>query len=180
MMTRIAAAFVFVFAIVSSVAAQNIDDTTIVYHSPKKATIMSACLPGLGQAYNRKYWKMPIIYAGIGAATYSTIWNFGKYKTYRDAYKARVDDDPNTTDPFDRYTASNLLDIRNYYRRNMELSIIIVVAVYALNIVDAAVDAHLYDFNISSDLSMSVQPAIINDRTCFNSSAAGLSIKFNF
>ena len=62
----------------------------------------------------------------------------------------------------------------------MELSVIIVVAVYALNIVDAAVDAHLYDFNISNDLSMSVQPTIINDRTSFNSSAAGLSIKFNF
>ena len=180
MITKIAAAFIFVFAIVSSVAAQNIDDTTTVYHSPKKATIMSACLPGLGQAYNKKYWKMPVIYAGLGAATYSTIWNFGKYKTYRDAYKARVDDDPATTDPFDRYTASNLLDIRNYYRRNVELSVIIVVAVYAQNIVDAAVDAHLYDFNISNDLSMSVQPTIINDRTSFNSSAAGLSIKFNF
>ncbi len=137
--------------------AQNIDDTVTVVHSPKKAAIMSACLPGLGQVYNRKYWKVPVVYAGLGASVYAISFNRSKYLDYRQAYISRTDGDPATTDPFEGYySESNLLDLRNYYRHNLELSVIITSFIYILNIVDASVDAHLFDFDISDDLSFSL------------------------
>lgn len=170
------------FVFVSKVFAQNIDDTTEVYHSPRKAVIMSACLPGLGQVYNKKYWKVPIIYAGLGGAVYGIIWNHEYYSDYRDAYVLRTDGDSTTIDNFDGfYTESNLLDLSSYYRRNMELSVVIFTFVYIINIIDAVVDAHLYDFDISDDLSMSLRPSVWN----FNSAAgpkmgAGFSINLRF
>ncbi len=162
--------------------AQNIDDTTNVYHSPKKATIMSACLPGLGQIYNRKYWKVPIVYAGLGGAAYGYFWNHNKYTTYRDAYVVRTDGDSSTVDEFDGfYSESNLLDLSNYYRRNMELSVVIFTFVYIINIIDAAVDAHLYDFDISDDLSMRVQPSMWRLNTNSGPSmGAGFTINLRF
>lgn len=161
-MGRAKLTLIFLFIVFSSkIFAQNIDDTTKIYHSPKKATIMSACLPGLGQIYNHKYWKVPVVYAGLGGAAYGFFWNHDKYSTYRDAYVLRTDGDSATIDNFDGfYSESNLLDLSNYYRRNMELSVVIFTFVYILNIIDATVDAHLYDFDISDDLSMRVQPAV--------------------
>lgn len=153
--------------------AQNIDDTTRILHSPKKAAIMSACLPGLGQVYNHKYWKVPVIYAGLGGAGYAIGFNNTRYQNYRKAYIARTDNDSTTTDAYEGYySASNLLDLRNYYRHNLELSVIIITFVYVLNIVDASVDAHLFDFEISDDLSMRIQPS-------FGLPQAGSSGAFN-
>lgn len=160
----------------NQVKAQNITDTTTVAHSPRKATIMSLCLPGLGQVYNRKYWKVPVIYAGLGGAAYAFTWNRSYYVKYRSALQYRTDNNPMTTDIYvGKYSDANLLDIKNMYRKNMELSVIVFSAVYLLNIVDAAVDAHLFDFQISDDLSLNWSPSIAPF-----SSSAGISLQLKW
>ena len=128
-------------------------------HSPKKATILSAVLPGAGQLYNKKWWKVPIIYGGFAGLGYAFVFNQDQYDLYRDAYLLRVDDDPNSIDEFDGvYSDANLIELQDYYRRNRDLSIIGGVLLYVMNIIDANVDAHLFHFDVGEDLSMNVQP----------------------
>lgn len=148
-------------------------------HSPKKATIYSAVLPGLGQAYNKKYWKIPIVYAGFGTTGYFIYRNTTQYKLYKQAYIYRMDDDYLTVDDYPEYTATELAYIKDNYRRNMEISYIATAAVYIFNIIDATVDAHLFDFDISDDLSMNWQPSIIPLSTFNTRQAYGLSLRFS-
>jgi hypothetical protein len=118
-------------------------------------------LPGLGQVYNGKWWKVPIIYGGFGGLIYSSVFNDLKCREFRDAYLLRIDDDPNTVDQFDgRYSDANLRELVDFYQRNRDLSLIFTGVLYALNIVDAAVDAHLKDFDVSDDLSLKVRPTM--------------------
>lgn len=156
--------FLFVF-LASMVAAQTPDSVKVKQHSPKKATIMSACLPGLGQIYNKKYWKVPIVYAGIGTVGYFAITNNQLYQKYKTAFIYRTDNDSTTIDDYPNYSKQNLIEIKNYYRRNLELTVVAGIAVYALNIIDAAVDAHLYDFEVNDNLSMNIRPFIIPNKT---------------
>ncbi len=128
-------------------------------HSPKKATIMSAALPGLGQVYNGRWWKVPIIYAGFGGLTYMAVSNDLNMRRYKDAYLARIDDDPTTVDEFaGRYSDANLQQLKTTAQRNRDLSFILMGILYALNVIDANVDGHLKDFDVSEDLSMRVRP----------------------
>ncbi len=129
-------------------------------HSPTRAALFSAVLPGLGQAYNRKYWKIPIVYAGFGLLTYFVISNTSEYKKYNEAYRyvAAGDSSHIDNDYVTKYDEQQLLDARNYYRRNMELSYIIGGLWYILNIIDASVDAHFFDYDISEDLSIRIDP----------------------
>jgi hypothetical protein len=129
-------------------------------HSPTRAALFSAVLPGLGQAYNKKYWKIPIVYAGFGLLTYFVISNTDEYKKYNEAYKyvASGDSSHINNDYVIKYDEQQLLDARNYYRRNMELSYIIGGLWYILNIIDASVDAHFFDYDISEDLSIRIDP----------------------
>lgn len=138
---------------------------------PKKAAIMSACLPGLGQAYNRtlvrpdgsrvkSLWKIPVIYAAFGGLTYGFIWNQRYVKDYRNALRLRYDNDPSTTDQFSRYTDADLVTLKDYYQRYRDLCVIGFAAVYTLQIVDAAVDAHLSTFDVGDDLSLQINPGI--------------------
>ncbi|MDD4107690.1 MAG: DUF5683 domain-containing protein [Prolixibacteraceae bacterium] len=160
-------------------------------HSPRKATIYSAILPGLGQAYNKKYWKIPLIYAGFGAIVYYIDWNNDNYNFNKTAYQHLVDSDPETND-FEKIEAIQYYDLNNpthfnnfkdglkkrqdFYRRNRDLLIIGMVAFYGLNVVDASVDAHLFDFDISDDLTMQWQPSMLN----FNKNIIyGVNIRFN-
>lgn len=133
-------------------------------HNPKKATIYSAVLPGLGQAYNKKYWKIPIVYAGIGTIYYIADMNGDSYRDYRDAfdYKAglKTNVDKETIELANRYSSENLISIRDYYRRNMELSWIIMAIWYGVNIIDACVDAHFFEYDIGDDLTLKVEPMI--------------------
>lgn len=130
-------------------------------HSPFKATIMSTALPGLGQVYNGRWWKVPIIYGAFGGLIYSAVANDLNCRTYLNAYLTRIDDDPNTTDQFvGRYSDANLRELVDRYQRNRDISLIFTGVVYALNIIDAAVDAHLKDFDVSDDLSLRVQPTL--------------------
>jgi hypothetical protein len=129
-------------------------------HSPRKASILSAALPGAGQVYNRKYWKVPIVYAGLGASLWFIRENQTQYRRYRDAYLALVDGDPNTVDEFEgRFSPEQVRDVLDTYQRWRDLSYIALGAVYVLQIVDASVDAHFVRFNVSPDLSGSLGPS---------------------
>ena len=121
--------------------------------TPARAAFYSAVLPGLGQAYNKKYWKIPIIYAALGAGTYFYLSNDKEYKRYRNAYKRRLagfEDD----EFFGSVTDDGLREAQKTLRRNKELSLLITVGLYALNIIDANVDAHLLQYNVDDNLSL--------------------------
>jgi len=149
-------------------------------HYPKRAALLSAAVPGLGQAYNKKYWKIPVIYLGLGALGYSINANHQKYTTYRNAYRDRIDNDPNTIDDYSGiYSNDQLTTLYQYYHRYRDLSAIGFAAVYLLNIVDAAVDAHLFTFDVSDDLSFNVQPTFINTAGR-NKYTSGISLNLNF
>ncbi|MCX6251165.1 MAG: DUF5683 domain-containing protein [Bacteroidetes bacterium] len=150
-------------------------------HSPSKATIMSALLPGLGQVYNKKYWKVPIIYAGFGVLTYFIVTNAQEYNTFKGAYIESVDSIFNGkyADLVSKYTANDLLSGREYYRRNLEISCLLTAVLYVLNIVDASVDANLFTYNVSKDLTIKLDP-LIPDQVHQRKLLTGfkLSIKF--
>jgi hypothetical protein len=154
-------------------------DTLKVKHSPKKAAIMSAFLPGLGQAYNKKYWKIPIVYGGLGALGYFIRFNAVEYSFYRKAYLAKIDDDPATIDEFPFASADGLLQRLNQHRRTRDMLIAGAVLVYALNIIDASVDAHLFEFDVSDDLSLRIEPFLAPD-TFTGSAYKGIGIKLRF
>lgn len=151
-----------------------------VSHSPKKAALLSAILPGAGQVYNKKYWKLPIIYAGAAGLAYSFQFNQSRYVKYRNAYKYRIDADATTTDAYiGIYSDDNLNTLQKYYQRYRDLTVIGFAALYALNIIDASVDAHLFTFDVSDNLSMKVEPTLINTAG-MNNYTTGLSLKLKF
>jgi len=143
---------------------------------PTRAVWMSALFPGLGQLYNRRYWKLPIVigaYMGLG---YATTWNNGMLSDYTTAYRDIMDSDPSTNsymnffppntkeEDLDKTWLTNVLQSRkNFYRRNRDLCIIAMVGVYLVAMVDAYVDASLSHFDISPDLSMDVSPALFRE-----------------
>ena len=142
-------------------------------HSPRKAAFYSAVLPGLGQIYNREYWKLPLVYAAMGITTGTFIFNMNKYRTYRDAYRIRMDGNEDTIDDYTQYTDSQLKYLRDGYREYVDYSVLVFVLAYGLNIVDATVFAHLRSFDMSDDLSMKIVPTVIDNR------AIGLSLRIN-
>lgn len=153
-------------------------------HSPKKALILSFVLPGAGQIYNRKFWKLPIVYGGIGGLTYLAVYNGSKYRCYRKSYLALVDDDPltvNTCDP-NKSTADMKL-LRDSYQKNYEYSVAGLLGFYLLVAADAFVDAHLKSFDISDDLSLKIKPDLEFSNSGYftnsnNMMSAGLSFEF--
>lgn len=149
--------------------------------APARAAFYSAVLPGLGQAYNGKYWKIPLAYAGIGTGIYFYLSNDKQYDRYRSIYKRRLagytDDEFTNPDGTQRVTNEGLIRGQQFYQRNKEISILVTVGIYALNIIDANVDAHLQQFNVSEDLS--VRPAMNFDETT-GKAGYGLSLNFNF
>lgn len=143
---------------------------------PTRAVWMSALFPGLGQIYNRRYWKLPIIVAGYMGLAYGTSWNARMYQDYQLAYSDIMDDDPDTKSYLDffppnidessldkSWLSQTLKSRKDYYRRNRDLCIICCVGVYLLCMLDAYVDASLSHFDISEDISMDVSPAIFID-----------------
>ena len=157
---------------------------------PAKAAIMSACLPGLGQIYNRKWWKVPIVYAGLGGIGYFSYRNFSEYRSYLHAYEYKTGDLPEgvtltdyETQLANKYAEGQLQTYKESYRRNFELFTILTVAWYGLNIIDAVVDGHLYTYDISDDLSLSVDPYVRQQMETPikipHYAQVGLSIQFN-
>ncbi len=156
-------------------------DPNFVAHSPKKASLLSVVLPGAGQVYNKKYWKVPIVYGAIGASLYFAFDQRRQFEEFKEAYLFRVDDDPLTTD--DKYegvyTDQNLLTLIENHRRNRDLMFVLAGFSYMLNIVDAAVDAHLYYFDVSDDLQASFRPKVLYDPYNRNyTTGIQLNIKF--
>ena len=140
--------------------AQSPVDSTARVHSVRKATILSTILPGAGQVYNRKYWKVPLVYAALGATVYYINYNNKNYQQYNDALIRRYDSD-NTNELFTEISNDNLRILSDGYRRIRDLSFAAATIVYVLNIIDAHVDAHLYTFNVSDDLTLKVEPAFV-------------------
>lgn len=126
-------------------------------HSPKRAALYSAALPGLGQAYNRKYWKIPVLYAGAAGIGYAISFTNRNYQEFRTAYRARLEGD---TTLLPLFTAADLKRRRDYWHRNRDLSIMGGLALYTIQIIDATVDAHLYKFDekFNESLTLQVRP----------------------
>ncbi|MEZ5011274.1 MAG: DUF5683 domain-containing protein [Bacteroidales bacterium] len=186
--------FIILFPLISSRDAVAQSDTIPLrkpheqrISSPLKATMMAAAFPGLGQVYNRKYWKIPIVYAGFGALGYSIVFNTSNFNQYLQGYQDLTDDIPETNsyvdilqntiytpEQVDAALGSDLYDpqvgswiedqVRNavdYYRRYRDLSYIGVAAWYMITIIDAHVDANLADFDVGEDLTLEFQPVAI-------------------
>ena len=142
---------------------------------PTKASFYSALLPGLGQAYNKKYWKLPIVYGAIGTSIYFYINNNKKYNNYRDAYKRRLQGF--NDDEYQYLDDSRLIQAQRFYQRNRDLSLLVTVAFYVLNIVDANIDAHLAQFNVNDKLSF--QPEVYPNEINYKLNM-GLSLNYKF
>ena len=137
-------------------------DTLIMKKKPLRAALFSTFVPGLGQAYNQKYWKIPIIFSLAGALIYFADNNNIIYHRFLDAYVAKNDTFPDTIDEFDgKVSDDDLLFYKRKYKRNRDLDIILVGVIYIFNIMDASVDAHLSDYDIGDDLSLSIEPIAI-------------------
>ena len=164
--------------------------------NPKRAMWLAIVLPGAGQIYNRKYWKLPLVYGGFVGCIYAMRWNNQMFRDYSQAYVDIMDDDPNTNS-FNQFlhlgAEINQSNLQRYqqlfksrkdkYRRWRDLSFFCLVGVYALSIIDAYVDASLSEFDISKDLSLRVEPTIINDqrqRNPLKSNSLGVSCSLNF
>lgn len=148
--------------------------------SPARAAFYSAVLPGLGQAYNKKYWKIPIVYAAIGTGVYFVVDNQQEYLRYQEAYKLRLSGRP---DEFDgtgdnpNISEDGLIRAQEVLKRNRDLALFITIGLYALNIIEANVDAHLDDRAFSRNLS--VRPTF-ELNPVDNQAIAGLNLKFDF
>lgn len=144
---------------------------------PAKAAFYSAVLPGLGQAYNKKYWKIPLVYAAIGIPVYFFVSNDKQYDRYRDAYKDRLAGVDQSGTEFANISNDGLIRAQRTFRRNKELALLLSIAGYTLNIIDANVDAHLMQFNVDENLSL--RPHIQYNQQ-ENASDLGLTLNFKF
>ncbi len=132
-----------------------------VRHNPQKAALYSAILPGAGQIYNRKYWKAPIAWGGLGACVYFIHRNNAEFQRYKTAYLAQVDGDPATVDEFNgRFSPETVRSVADQYQRWRDLSYIFLAGVYLLNVVDATVDGYFVHFDVGDDLSMDLGPSL--------------------
>ena len=157
-------AFLLLFA--STIIAQE-----SIVKTPKRAGLYSAIIPGAGQVYTKKYWKVPIIYAGLITSAYYFKENHDLHDLYKKTYLNRIGG--NTSDILD-YTDADLITLTDHYRRNREVSALLFTLTYILNIVDASVSAHLFDYNVSEDISLHFQPIYMEKG---NASGLSLSIK---
>lgn len=155
------------------------DSVRVAKHSPTTAMLLSI-IPGGGQIYNKKYWKLPIVYGCLAASGYFLYYSADKMISFRNEYINRRDGHTARLNPqYAGYEDENILQLKDNYRRNMEIAIGITAIVYALNIVDAMVDAHLYYFDISDDLSMQWSPALVPSMAT-NKPSYGISLQFKF
>lgn len=147
--------------------------------APSKAAFFSAVLPGLGQAYNGSYWKIPIAYAGIGTGIYFYLENDKQYDRYRTAYKDRLAGriDEFTVNGVARISTDGLIRAQEFYQKNKEISLLVTLGVYVLNIIDANVEAHLRQFNVDEDLSLKPN---LDFNSLTGKTNYGLTLNFNF
>lgn len=185
----------------NAAARMEIGATSDFRPVPKRAVICSAIFPGLGQIYNRKYWKLPLVYGGFMGFIYAVSWNNKNYRDYADAYLYITNDAkefpdapemwddswqsfvPAGRDPADYLNDSSfksrLKNGKDFYRRYRDLSIILTVAWYLICMADSYVDAQLFDFDISDNLALRIAP-VVSPRTAYSSGLYGISCSFNF
>ena len=166
------------------------------FHSPHRASMFAAVIPGLGQIYNKQYWKIPILVGGIGGVTYALSFNSERYSYYRNAYRDFIIRDPANksyleilegtfiteeliTTQYEQWFRDYLNNSRKRFRRYRDMSYAGVVAVYLISIIDASIDAHFYYFDISDNLSFLIEPAYFHIDSNIGG-ALGLSMKLNF
>ncbi len=157
------------------IAKDSITKKEINPLAPAKAAFYSAVLPGLGQAYNKRYWKIPLVYGAIGTSLYFYIDNNKKYHSYRDAYKRRLAG--YNDDQYDYLDEARLVAAQKFYQRNRDLSLLVTVGFYILNIVDANVDAHLLQFNVNDKLSLAPD---VYQNDLNNKTNLGLTLNYKF
>jgi len=174
--------FTVLFICAGQLFAQNDtknDTASVVLHSPKKATLL-ALMPGAGQIYNKKYWKLPLVYAGFATTGYFAISNRAEYIKYNNAYKCLLNNPESCDDELAiKYTADQIKSARDYYRRNMELSFILMGVWYIFQMLDAAVDAHLYYWEVNDDLSVKLEPTMQQLPMQLSPSVVGNSLNNN-
>ncbi len=160
-------------------------DSLRTFRSPKKAAILSTCLPGLGQAYDKKYWKIPIIYAALGTTIYLMQHYHSQLQNYKQAYKNKDTAYafnyyfPSSSDTYTYTSRADLETQEQHFRKFRDLTVILTALFYTLNIADAYVDAHLSTFDVSDNLSMNVLPSI-NFISANQKPSAGLTLSFKF
>ena len=179
------------------------DDKTPFKPNPKKAWKVAAIFPGVGQVYNRQYWKLPIVYGGMTGCAYAISWNNRTYQDYKNAYFSILADSkadpasehpenwsdnwivfvPGSADPASRLHNtsfhSQLKRGKDYFRRYRDLSIIITIGIYLIVVADAYVDAQMFDFDVSPDLSFQVTPVFLPE-TFYHARSYGINICMNF
>ena len=143
---------------------------------PSKAAFYSAVLPGLGQAYNKKYWKIPLVYGAIGASLYVYSFNNTRYHDYRDEYKRRLAGESGLEE-YEFLDDDRLIRAQRFHQRNRDLSLLVAAAFYVLNIVDANIDAHLQQFNVDENLSLA--PKVYQNQIDYKTNV-GLSLNYTF
>lgn len=136
--------------------------TKPAFVTPKKAALFSAIVPGLGQLHNKHYWKIPVIYVGVGVAVYFVQDNLKNYNAYRKEYAGRLSQSPTFVNKFPEYgKITDIKALQDYYRRNLDLTVLLTAAGYMLQVMDAVVFAHLRGFDISEDISLNARPVLM-------------------
>nr|WP_294784919.1 DUF5683 domain-containing protein [uncultured Flavobacterium sp.] len=159
------------------ISKDSLTSETIDPLRPAKASFFSAILPGLGQVYNKKYWKVPLVYGAIGTSTYLYLDNHKKYNIYRDEYKNRLAGNVSETSSLAGLDENRLIRIQKGFQRNRDLSALFIVGFYILNIIDANIDAALSQFNVDEKLAF--KPAIIKNDIASNNNF-GFAINYSF
>lgn len=150
-------------------------DFSSIPKNPRKATLLSALIPGAGQVYNGKIWKVPILYAGFMTDIYFINFNNKRYETFREALFAF---DAGESNQFPSLNRNSLVRNVDYWRQNRDMTILLLVGIYALNLIDANVDAHLSGFDISDDLSLKIEPGATGISAA--TSPYGITLKLQF
>ncbi len=188
---------IFLMCFFSSIAQQNVDsiatknfdstskknilalDTSAKKFNPKIATFRSAVLPGWGQIYNKKYWKLPIVYGALGVSAGIFFFNLKTYKKLKQAVIYRSDNDPSNdmlvAEEYRNLSTASLRSARSIYRQNVDYSVLAFIVLWGLNVVDATVDAHLKEFDVSDDVSFKINPGYNKIGT-----TTGLGLVFSF
>ncbi len=175
--------FLFIFLMGRFVCPAQLSDTAVkkiavqaksnTIHSPRKATIRSAIIPGWGQYYNKKYWKIPIVYAALGTCGGLFVYNLNEYNDARNAYRYKIDNDPTNDqlikDKFRPVDPESIRRYRNDVRQNVDYSLLAILICWGLNVVDATVDGHLKSFEVGENLSLQLMPPRIQPANGFTS-----------
>ncbi len=179
---RVSIIFMLTFFFYTSYAQDNdsvVKPIMTQEHSPRKATILSAVLPGAGQIYNKKWWKVPIVYGAIGACLYMAINNNVQYVDHFAELVYRTNNNGNSNNPkFTLFSDAQLQEDIEFHQKWRDNFFIFTGVAYILNIVDANIDAHFYNFDVSPDLTLSVKP--YNQLSFDNQFVSGVSLTLNF